>query len=62
MVKGELVLTQDGPIATLVITNPAKRNAMTVAMWRTLPKLLAPAAQDPSVRVLIGAPSPLGHG
>jgi enoyl-CoA hydratase/carnithine racemase len=53
MVTGELVLTQDGPIATLVITNPAKRNAMTAAMWRALPSLLDAPAKDPSVRVLI---------
>ncbi|HTJ31631.1 MAG TPA: enoyl-CoA hydratase-related protein [Dactylosporangium sp.] len=53
MVNGELVLTQDGPIATLVISNPAKRNAMTAAMWRALPPLLEAPAKDPSVRVLI---------
>ncbi|MFG2038082.1 enoyl-CoA hydratase/isomerase family protein [Dactylosporangium sp. NPDC048998] len=53
MVSGELVLTQDGPIATIVITNPAKRNAMTAAMWRALPGLLDGPAKDPSVRVLI---------
>ncbi|MGI5245722.1 enoyl-CoA hydratase/isomerase family protein [Dactylosporangium sp. CA-139066] len=53
MVNGELVLTQDGPIATLLISNPSKRNAMTAAMWRSLPTLLPPLAADPSVRVLI---------
>ncbi|MEV6928690.1 enoyl-CoA hydratase-related protein [Dactylosporangium sp. NPDC051485] len=53
MVSGQLVLAKDGPIATLTIANPAKRNAMTAAMWRALPSLLTPLAEDPAVRVLI---------
>lgn len=40
-------------VATVVITNPAKRNAMTAGMWRSLPGLLAPLAADPAVRVLV---------
>ncbi|KOG89543.1 hypothetical protein ADK38_13670, partial [Streptomyces varsoviensis] len=31
--------TADG-IATVTLSNPAKRNAMTPAMWRELPRLL----------------------
>ncbi|WP_433052675.1 enoyl-CoA hydratase/isomerase family protein [Dactylosporangium sp. CS-033363] len=55
MVTGELLLTQDGPLATLVITNPAKRNAMTAAMWGALPGMLDALAKDPGVRVLVVA-------
>lgn len=40
-------------IATLVITNPAKRNAMTAQMWRSLPVLLDSLAADPGVRALV---------
>ncbi|MCK8678053.1 enoyl-CoA hydratase/isomerase family protein [Streptomyces lichenis] len=40
-------------VATVVISNPAKRNAMTAAMWRALPGLLAELAADPAVRVLV---------
>jgi enoyl-CoA hydratase/carnithine racemase len=29
-----------GSVATVVIRHPAKRNAMTTAMWRALPPLL----------------------
>ncbi|MCX4966001.1 enoyl-CoA hydratase/isomerase family protein [Streptomyces sp. NBC_00654] len=43
----------DGGIATVVISNPAKRNAMTAAMWRSLPGLLERLAADPAVRVLV---------
>ncbi|MFJ8587370.1 enoyl-CoA hydratase/isomerase family protein [Streptomyces sp. NPDC093595] len=40
-------------VATVVISNPAKRNAMTAAMWRALPGLLAELAADRDVRVLV---------
>ncbi|MFD9305965.1 enoyl-CoA hydratase/isomerase family protein [Streptomyces sp. NPDC060048] len=40
-------------VATVVISHPAKRNAMTAAMWRGLPGLLAGLAADPAVRVLV---------
>ncbi|MER6102755.1 enoyl-CoA hydratase-related protein [Streptomyces sp. NPDC001832] len=40
-------------IATVVISNPAKRNAMTAAMWNALPGLLERLAADPAVRVLV---------
>lgn len=39
--------------ATIRITNPAKRNAMTPEMWRALPPLLERCAADPAVRVLV---------
>ncbi|WP_328333773.1 MULTISPECIES: enoyl-CoA hydratase/isomerase family protein [unclassified Streptomyces] len=40
-------------VATVVISNPAKRNAMTAAMWRALPVLLDRLADDDAVRVLV---------
>ncbi|MER5528508.1 enoyl-CoA hydratase/isomerase family protein [Streptomyces sp. NPDC002677] len=40
-------------VATVVIHNPAKRNAMTAAMWRALPPLLDELSADPGVRVLV---------
>ncbi|MEU3841191.1 enoyl-CoA hydratase/isomerase family protein [Streptomyces sp. NPDC028635] len=40
-------------VATVVIRHPAKRNAMTAAMWRALPPLLDTLAADPDVRVLV---------
>ncbi|MDN3025438.1 enoyl-CoA hydratase/isomerase family protein [Streptomyces sp. S.PB5] len=40
-------------VATVVIHHPAKRNAMTAAMWRSLPELLEVAAGDPDVRALV---------
>lgn len=43
---------QDG-VATVVISNPAKRNAMTTTMWRELAGLLGPLAVDSAVRALV---------
>ncbi|MER6912156.1 enoyl-CoA hydratase/isomerase family protein [Streptomyces sp. NPDC000594] len=51
--KPGLTHTVTGQVATVVIDNPAKRNAMTPAMWRALPGLLATLAGDPSVRALV---------
>ncbi|MFF8597217.1 enoyl-CoA hydratase/isomerase family protein [Streptomyces sp. NPDC015220] len=40
-------------VATVVVHHPAKRNAMTAAMWRALPPLLDTLAADPRVRALV---------
>lgn len=40
-------------VATVVISNPAKRNAMTTGMWQALPALLEALASEPGVRVLV---------
>jgi enoyl-CoA hydratase/carnithine racemase len=40
-------------VATVVVHHPAKRNAMTPAMWRSLPPLLDALAADPGVRALV---------
>ncbi|CAL9379782.1 enoyl-CoA hydratase/isomerase family protein [Streptomyces sp. enrichment culture] len=40
-------------VATVVVRHPAKRNAMTAAMWGSLPPLLETLAADPRVRVLV---------
>ncbi|MFJ5550347.1 enoyl-CoA hydratase/isomerase family protein [Streptomyces sp. NPDC093225] len=50
---GGLRLTVAEGVATVVIDHPAKRNAMTAAMWRRLPALLDDAAADPAVRALV---------
>jgi enoyl-CoA hydratase/carnithine racemase len=41
-----------GALATITIDNPAKRNAMTAAMWRQLPELLEKLQNQPVVRVV----------
>ncbi len=53
MSDAELTVTVAGPVATVVIRNPARRNAMTPAMWRQLPVLLDGLETDPAVHALV---------
>lgn len=48
-----LRLERDGPVARLLIDRPARRNAMTQAMWEMLPVLVGEAMADEAIRVLI---------
>lgn len=48
-----LRLHHDGPITRLLIDRADKRNACTLAMWRSVPGLLAQAAANPDCRLLI---------
>ncbi|WP_156754731.1 enoyl-CoA hydratase/isomerase family protein [Actinokineospora pegani] len=48
-----LRLTVDGPVATLTIDRPAKRNALSYDMWTAIPGHAAAVAADDSVRVLV---------
>ena len=48
-----LVVTHDGPIATLWLNRPEKRNAVNQAMWDGIATLCAALTADPAVRVLV---------
>ena len=41
-----------GPIGTIWIDRPQSRNALSLSMWQTIPKLLDQAAAVPDLRVL----------
>jgi len=49
----ELLVRRDGPIATVTLNRPHKHNAITVAMWEALPRVLAPLAQDAGVHTVV---------
>lgn len=49
----DLILSRTGPAWVLTLNRPAKRNALTHAMWAQLPGLLAEAAAAPEARALI---------
>ncbi|MGK5691724.1 enoyl-CoA hydratase/isomerase family protein [Streptomyces sp. URMC 128] len=49
----QLLYSVTDSVATVVIRHPEKRNAMTAAMWRSLPPLLERLAGDPVVRALV---------
>ncbi|KAA5598192.1 enoyl-CoA hydratase [Blastochloris sulfoviridis] len=43
----------DGHIGWLVLDNPTRRNALTLAMWRAVPELVAALDAHPDVRVIV---------
>jgi enoyl-CoA hydratase/carnithine racemase len=49
----EIFARREGAFAHLVLNRPAKRNALTMAMWRAIPALLADLADQTGLRVLI---------
>jgi enoyl-CoA hydratase/carnithine racemase len=49
----ELRLEREGGIAYLVLDNPARLNALTSVMWAAVPRLLAEAEADETVRVIV---------
>lgn len=48
-----ILLTQADGVATLTINRPQQRNAITLAMWRTLAETTAKLEQDSRVRVVV---------
>ncbi|MGW2559253.1 enoyl-CoA hydratase/isomerase family protein [Streptomyces sp. NPDC001514] len=51
--QGQISAEVVAGVATVVISNPEKRNAMTAAMWRALPDVLEGLAHDAEVRALV---------
>ena len=49
----ELLVTGRGAVTTLVLNRPAKRNAISLEMWKALPGVLQGLASDPQLRVLV---------
>lgn len=49
----EIYVNRSGVMAELVLNRPAKRNAITSAMWIAIPELLAPLADDVGVKLLV---------
>ncbi len=46
-------VTRDGVIATVAINNPAKLNALTVAMWRELARVMRELSADDGLRCIV---------
>ena len=44
---------REGPVATLYLNRPAKRNALTMEMWRRLMTLVEEADRDTAVKVIV---------
>lgn len=51
--NGAIRTQVDGSIGWLVIDNEAKRNALTLAMWKAIPAAIARLCADDAVRVIV---------
>lgn len=49
----QLRVEVSGPVATVVIDNPGRRNSLTVQMWQRVPALFAELAADNAVLVVV---------
>jgi enoyl-CoA hydratase/carnithine racemase len=50
---GSLQLTFEGELAHLTLNQPARRNALSAAMWQALPAAVKAVADHPTARVLL---------
>jgi len=48
-----VIATIDGATAWLIFNNPAKRNALSLDMWRAIPAILDRFEREPGVRVVV---------
>lgn len=53
MSSGTLRIECDGAIGYVVLDNPARRNAISTDMWRSLPSVIAALNADPAVRCIV---------
>jgi enoyl-CoA hydratase len=52
-VSDDILVQQDGPIATLVLNRPRMRNAINLAMWREITRLTEGFGKDESIRAVV---------
>lgn len=50
---GKLIVERSGAIGRVIFSNPDKRNAMSLDMWKSLPKALQDLDGDDAVRVVV---------
>ena len=51
--EGRLIVERNGAIGRVIFSNPDKRNAMSLDMWRALPRAVQELDGDDSVRVVV---------
>ena len=51
--SGSIVVQREGVIATVSISNPEKRNALTAAMWRELARVMNELSADDDLRCIV---------
>ncbi|HYC37203.1 MAG TPA: enoyl-CoA hydratase-related protein [Usitatibacter sp.] len=51
--EGRIMVAVEGPVATVRIANPARRNAVSTSMWRALARFAADASHRSDIRVVV---------
>lgn len=51
--QASLITQREGTLGRVIFSNPARRNAMSLEMWRALPGALQALEADPQVRVIV---------
>jgi enoyl-CoA hydratase/carnithine racemase len=51
--NGKMIAEADGAIGWLIFNNPARRNAVSMEMWRAVPGILDRFEADPAIRVIV---------
>ena len=49
----EILVRRDGPVGTVILSNPDKYNAMTMQMWQALPEHIAALDADSAIRAIV---------
>src|SRR5688572_11455011 len=49
----DVLVTRDGAVATVALHNPAKLNAMTLAMWQALKRVMDDLSRDDDLRCVV---------
>lgn len=50
---GDITTQIEDSLAFIIIDNPARLNALNIAMWRKLPGIIAALDADPAIRVIV---------
>ena len=53
MTKPEILIQRGGAIATVVLSNPGKLNALTVSMWQDLARAMGALSADEALRCIV---------
>jgi enoyl-CoA hydratase/carnithine racemase len=51
--EARVIVQRNGPVGSVVLSNPARHNAMSIEMWRALPPAIEDLDADPSVRAIV---------
>ena len=49
----KMIADADGAIGWVIFNNPARRNAVSMEMWRAVPEILDRFESDPAIRVIV---------